>query len=102
MSKNNIKINSNIKNECIELFKKMDINVKEFETRGHHVLFNYENLFIVCKSNKFELFDFIEFTDKNAAKEFFLKQRTTKNIQPTKMIRTRENEICIRTLFKNI
>lgn len=102
MSKNNIKMNNTNKIECLKLFKKMNINVKEFESRGHHILFNYENLFIVCKKNKFELFDFIEFTDKNVANEFFLKQRTQNKIVIPKMTRTRENEICIRTLFKNI
>ena len=102
MSKNAIKLNETNNNECLNLFKKMKINVKKFEIRGHHILFNYENLFIVCKSNKFELFDFIEFKDENIAKEFFMKQRIQIKIVPSKMARIREDEICIRTLFKNI
>lgn len=102
MSRNFITNEQIFINECMELFKEMNLNVKDFKSRGHHLLFNYENLFIVCKKNKNKLFDFIEFTDENVAKEFFLKQRTTKNIVPVKTIRKRENEICIRTLFKNI
>lgn len=86
--------------ECIKLLNKMKIVTSEVDIRGHHLFFKYEDINVVCKIGTNILFDFIEFENEDIAKEYFLKQRVNKTIVLSQIKRSRIDEICLRTIFK--
>lgn len=86
--------------ECIKLLNKMKIVTSEVDIRGHHLFFKYEDIYIVCKIGNNILFDFIEFEKEEIAKEYFLKQRINTTIVFSQYKRSRVNEICLRSIFK--
>lgn len=87
--------------ECIRLLREMKINAYDVEIRGYHLLFTYDNSSaVVCKIGDDILFDFIEFeNDIGAAKEYFYKQREKISVKIHKVKRSREEQICLRSIF---
>lgn len=98
MSINDLSILERIK--CLNLLKDMKINTDEIEIRGHHLLFTYDNDSVVCKIGDDVLFDFLDFDNIDAAKEYFYKQREKVSVKIHKVKRFREEQICLRSIFK--
>ena len=84
-----------------ELLKRMKIDAKDVQIRGIHVLFNYEDIFVICKIKETKLFDFIEFKEEEEAYRNFMNQRE-KKVESEKSIftRKREGDVCLRTFFQ--
>lgn len=97
----NNKLNEPILAMSKELLKRMKIDAKDVQIRGIHVLFNYEDIFVICKIKETKLFDFIEFKEEEEAYRNFMNQREKKvECEKSNFIRKRESDVCIRSFFE--
>lgn len=100
MEKNSIIMGSdNVLEMGKRLLIKMGIKAKEVSVRGIHLYFVNDETHVICKIKGKNLFDFIEFANKEEAIEFFKKQRVSIVSEPRIIERKREGEICLRTFF---